>query len=170
MPARPIVPARQARANDQLSALYAQPMLASRNGPLYGAFPYPTKISPEAIALFVATHTDPGDIVFDGFAGSGTAGLAALLCERPSESLVGEARRLGLQVRWGVRNAILYELGTLGGLVGQTLTNPPDPREFRHAANAILASAADEDSWMYEARDPEGATWRNSICHLVGHT
>ncbi|MFC3119830.1 DNA methyltransferase [Jhaorihella thermophila] len=41
-------------------------------------------MSPEAIALFIAAHTKPGDTVFfDGFAGSGTTGLAALLCEKP---------------------------------------------------------------------------------------
>jgi hypothetical protein len=28
------------------------------------AFPYPTKISPEAIALFIAAHTQPGDTVY----------------------------------------------------------------------------------------------------------
>ena len=137
-------------------ALYSCAMPASRNGPLYRAFPYPTKISPEAIALFIATHTDPNDTVFDGFAGSGTTGLAALLCERPSESLQAAARRLGLQPRWGARNAVLYELSALGGLVGQTLTNPPDPGALRNAAEEILDSAVRKDAWMYEARDPDG--------------
>jgi hypothetical protein len=28
------------------------------------AFPYPTKISPEAIALFIAAHTQHGDTVY----------------------------------------------------------------------------------------------------------
>src|SRR3546814_18263236 len=63
-------------------ALYRQPLAAKRTGALYGAFPYPTKISPEAIALYIAAHTKPGDTVFDGFGGSGTTGLAALLCDR----------------------------------------------------------------------------------------
>jgi DNA modification methylase len=59
-------------AADSLAALYERPLPASRTGALYTAFPYPTKISPEAIALFIAAHTRPGDTVFDGFAGSGT--------------------------------------------------------------------------------------------------
>ena len=94
-------------------------------GPLYGAFPYPTKIAPEAIALFIAAHTRPGDTVFDGFAGSGTTGLAALLCAEPSAELRRAATRAGLQVSWGPRRAILYELGALGAFVADTLTNPP---------------------------------------------
>jgi hypothetical protein len=42
--------------------------------------------------------------VFDGFAGSGTTGLAALLCENPSQELQAEAKRLGLNVTWGARS------------------------------------------------------------------
>jgi adenine-specific DNA methylase len=139
-----------------LDALYARALPAERAGPLYGAFSYPTKISPEAIALFIASHTKPGDTIFDGFAGSGTTGLAALLCENPSRELRDEAKRLGLNPRWGARNAVLYELGALGAFISKTLTNPPDPKEFREAAEQILQSAENEDGWMYSARDPKG--------------
>jgi 16S rRNA G966 N2-methylase RsmD len=139
-----------------LDALYARPLPADRSGHLYGAFPYPTKISPEAIALFIAAHTKPGDTVFDGFAGSGTTGLAALLCEDPPPELRKEATRLGLNVKWGARNAILYELGALGTFVGQTLTTPPDPKAFRKAAEDILHAAEEADGWMYGAKDPDG--------------
>jgi predicted RNA methylase len=141
---------------NRLDVLYARALPASRSGALYNAFPYPTKISPEAIALFIAAHTKPGDTVFDGFAGSGTTGLATLLCENPSPQLRQEAKRLRLKVKWGARNAVLYDLGALGAFVGRTLTNPPDPNAFRKAANAILEVARREEGWMYAARDPNG--------------
>jgi adenine-specific DNA methylase len=139
-----------------MEALYARALPASRTGPLYGAFPYPTKISPEAIAIFIAAHTKPGDTVFDGFAGSGTTGLAALLCENPTPQLRNEAKRLGLNVQWGARNAVLYELSALGAFVAKTLTNPPDPKAFRQAAEKILREAERDDGWMYAAADPRG--------------
>ena len=148
-----------ARAEDQQGpasysdALYGQPLRSTRAGPLYHAFPYPTKISPEAIALFIAAHTNPGDTVFDGFAGSGTTGLAALLCENPPPPLRAEAERLGLNLQWGVRNAILYELGALGSLVARTLTNPPDPAAFRKAAEEVLSDVGQQYGWMYDAKD-----------------
>ncbi len=138
---------------DTVSTLYERPLRATRTGPLYGAFPYPTKISPESIALFIATHTNPGDTVFDGFAGSGTTGLAALLCEDPPVEIREQAKRLGLQVNWGARNAVLYELSALGSFVAGTLTNPPDPAAFRRAAAEILADVEQEYGWMYEAKD-----------------
>ncbi|XOZ32175.1 DNA methyltransferase [Halomonadaceae bacterium KBTZ08] len=139
-----------------ISVLYERALPAKRTGPLYGAFPYPTKISPEAIALYIAAHTRPGDTVFDGFAGSGTTGLAALLCETPSRELRAEAERLGLQVEWGARNAVLYELGALGSFVGKTLSNPPDAKSFREAADRILRDVSRDVGWMYETVDPEG--------------
>jgi 16S rRNA G966 N2-methylase RsmD len=139
-----------------LDALYGRSLPATRSGSLYGAFPYPTKISPEAIALFIAAHTKPGDTVFDGFAGSGTTGLAALLCENPPDALRQEAKRLGLNIQWGARNAVLYELSALGSFVGRTLTSPPDPGAFRKAAEEILTVAEQEHGWMYAAADANG--------------
>lgn len=158
--------AAQSSAKDSgLKALYEKALPSSRCGPLYGAFPYPTKISPEAIALFVAAHTRPGDTVFDGFAGSGATGLGALLCGKPSPELMAEAKRLRLNVRWGARHAVLCELGFLGAFVGETLTNPPEPGVFHRAAAELLDAAAREDGWMYQARDPDGR--EGSIRHVV---
>jgi hypothetical protein len=144
------------RKHTPLGALYLQPVPSGRSGALYTAFPYPTKISPETVALFIAAHTRPGDTVFDGFAGSGTTGLAALLCEKPQKELRDKAKRLGLSVTWGARNAILYEVGTLGAFVARTLTAPPSPTAFRKAAEEMLAVAAEADGWLYAAKDPAG--------------
>ena len=143
-----------------MAALYKRPLKAARVGPLFSAFPYPTKISPEAIALFIAAHTKPGDTVFDGFAGSGTTGVASLLCAAPTVTMREEAKRLGVKVRWGIRRAVLQELGVLGSFVGRTLCNPPDPDEFRREAERILAECERDLGWMYEARDPEGRRGR----------
>lgn len=149
---------------ESLSALYQRPMRASRSGALYSAFPYPTKISPEAIALFIVAHTKPGDTVFDGFAGSGTTGLGALLCEDPPQGLREEAEKLGIKAKWGARNAVLYEIGALGAFIAQTLTNPPDPKTFRQAASDILKAAEKEDGWMYDALDPDG---KNGVIRYI---
>ncbi len=139
------------RGPNDIDALYSRAFPARRTGPLYAAFPYPTKISPEAIALFIVAHTDPGQTVFDGFAGSGTTGLAALTCDRPPPELETHARQLGLRANWGPRHAVLYELGVVGSLVARTLTNPPDPLAFRKATNEILSAVIETDGWMYSA-------------------
>lgn len=155
----------QSRSGKNLSALYNQPLKASRAGALYSAFPYPTKISPEAIALFIASHTNPGDTVFDGFAGSGTTGIATLLCASPTQMMREQAKKLGLKIKWGPRKAVLREIGTLGSFVGRTLCNPPDPDEFRLEAERILSEAQNEVGWMYEARNLSGGS--GTIRYLI---
>jgi len=138
------------------AALYREPAMSTRGGPLFNAFPYPTKISPEAIALFIATHTSPGATVLDCFAGSGTTGLATILCGQPTDQMRQEAERLGLDVQWGARRAVLYELSTLGSFVADVLCNPPDPDEFSEAAERLLAEVRNEWAWLYRTRDPDG--------------
>lgn len=67
--------------------LFSKPLPSSRSGAFYNTFPYPTKISPEAIAVYIACVTNPGDMVLDSFSGSGSTGVAALLCEHPTERM-----------------------------------------------------------------------------------
>lgn len=46
-----------------------------------------------------------GTTVLDGFGGSGSTGLAAILCGCPTEMMLREAERLALPVHWGARMA-----------------------------------------------------------------
>lgn len=139
-----------------LHLLYEKPLPSSRIGPLYNAFSYPTKISPEAIAVFIATHTQPGAVLLDAFAGSGTAGLATLLCDRPTDAMKHMAAELGMKPKWGPREAHLFEIGVLGSFVARTLCNPPDPEKFTDAVAKLLAQAQAQAGWIYAAKSPEG--------------
>jgi len=150
---------------EELGHLYERPMPSTRGGPFFSAFSYPTKISPEAIAIYVATHTKPGDTVLDLFAGSGTTGLAALLCERPTCDMLDLAKAMGVSPEWGARNAVLVELGVLGAFVAQTLCNPPDPTSFLAHANQLLDEVETELAGLYDSTGPNGqpGTVRHTI-------
>lgn len=143
-----------ASTSQRAGALYRTPVRATRRGPLFNAFPYPTKISPETVALFIASHTRPGQTVVDCFAGSGTTGLGAILCARPSESVKRIAETLGLPARWGPRHAILFEIGVLGSFISRILCSPPDPAEFTMAAESLIHRVEQEYGWLYRADDP----------------
>jgi 16S rRNA G966 N2-methylase RsmD len=136
--------------------LYKIPLPSSRTGALYNAFSYPTKISPEAIALFVACHTKPGDTVIDPFAGSGTTGLAAKLCDCPTESMTQMARDLGLKPVWGKRTAVLYEISAVGAFASDVMCNPPDPAAFKKAADELIEKTSVELEDIYWTTDPNG--------------
>lgn len=166
-----------ATAPQELLALYARPLPSSRTGPLYNAFSYPTKISPEAIAVFIATHTRPGAVVMDTFAGSGTTGIAAKLCDQPTPEMLRMAQELGLQPVWGSRDAVLYELGVIGSFVAQVMCNPPDPTLFETEAAAIAAEAYSLLAPLLAVEDDQGqpgvlrhAIWSEVlVCPQCGH-
>lgn len=145
---------------DPLQVLYETPLPSTRKGPLYNAFPYPTKISPESIAVFLATHTKPGDVILDAFAGSGTTGLATLLCDKPNEDTKRLAAELGVKPVWGPRQAQLYELSVLGAFVSQTMCAPPDPLQFEAAATKLINAAENLLGNIYTAKDPDGNVGR----------
>lgn len=159
-----------------LKSLYENPIPSTRTGAIYNAFSYPTKISPEAIAIFIATHTEPGATVLDTFAGSGTTGLATLLCDKPTEAMKQMAQKIGVNTKWGARKAVLYELSGIGAFISITMCNPPSPKEFKTAAEKLLNMAQKKIGWVYDAEDPYGnkgtlrhAIWTDVLlCHKCG--
>src|SRR5205807_346023 len=50
-----------------------------KTDPLYTAHSYHTKVPHKAIMRYILHYTEPGDVVLDGFAGSGMTGVAAQL-------------------------------------------------------------------------------------------
>lgn len=140
----------------ELAALYASPLPADRTGVLYNAFSYPTKISAESIALFIACHTEPGDHVLDVFGGSGTTAIAALLCERPTQRMLALAAQRGLSPNWGARNATVYELSEIGTLLARVMTSAPDPQVFTEAATRVIEAASELEPALYESVGPDG--------------
>lgn len=154
-----------ASAADAIERMYRDPLPSSRSGALYNAFSYPTKISPEIIALFIATHTKPGDRILDTFSGSGTTGVAALLCDKPTQQMLDLADRLGVSPLWGPRHADLVDVGTLGCFIAKVMTSPPDPEEFRRAAARLAARARDWLGDLYRVDDDTGSA--GEIRHVI---
>jgi 16S rRNA G966 N2-methylase RsmD len=145
--------------------LYNTSLPSTRLGAFYNAFAYPTKISPEAIALYIAVHTKPNDTVLDVFGGSGSTAIAALLCEHPTESMIALADKIGANPEWGARNAIIYEVGTYGAFAVQVMANPPKRAEFLEAVESLLGSAKEAVSELYSVVDPDGNI--GTIRHII---
>lgn len=158
-------PAAEVSTSRSLGALYANALPATRTGALYNTFSYPTKISPESIAVFVAAHTDPGDTVLDVFSGSGTTGLATKLCDKPTPGMVEMAQRLGLAPNWGPRRAVLYDVSVLGTQIASVMCDPPEPQRFATAAAELVNRAELSHGWLFAAGTPAGET--GTIRHTI---
>lgn len=156
-------------------SLYKSPFPSTRTGALFNTFSYPTKISPEAIALFIACHTEVGDTIFDPFGGSGTTGIAAKLCDKPTTTMLNLAKQYGVTPKWGKRNAIIYELSPIASSIGEVLCSAI-PSEFLKYSNKLLEEVESNYGYLYNVEDPEGndgsiryVIWTDSLrcpyCH-----
>ena len=141
---------------ENLEKLFSKPLPSTRSGAFYNTFPYPTKISPEAIAVYIASASNPGETVLDAFAGSGSTGIAALLSEHPTDKMIATAREFGVKPVWGKRNAILYEISTYAAFATRTLTNRLKAKDYSKAVTSFIERAEQIVGEMYSAKSPDG--------------
>ena len=125
---------------------YASDVSEGKNNPIYMAHAYHTKCPHPAIMRYILHYTQPGDIVFDGFAGTGMTGVAANLCG--SKKDVDALNENGSKV--GVRHSICSDLSPIATLIAASYTLPFYTKEFESKANAILDQVEEELGWMYE--------------------
>lgn len=117
---------------------------------VYKAHSYPTKVPHQAIMRFILHYTNPGDVVLDGFSGSGSTGVAAQACAAPEPAIrkAIEAELSG--ATWGVRNAVLADLSPSASTIAAGLTLPVDGGAFLTASARILEAFERDWGWIYE--------------------
>src|SRR5207237_9557772 len=86
-----------------------------KTDPIYTAHGYHTKVPHKAIMRAILHYTEPGDIILDGFAGSGMTGVAAQMCGNPDKEfktlVETECRDEGRNLpKWGGRKVVLNDL------------------------------------------------------------
>lgn len=138
-----------------IDILYSAPFPSTRTGALFNAFSYPTKISPEAEAIFIACHTKIGETVLDPFGGSGTTGIATLLTDCPTPEMLEKVKELGLEPTWGPRKAVVYELSPMGCLLGKVMCTTKSAL-FKKHAESLLKMASDICQDVYTIKDDDG--------------
>ncbi|HDQ73857.1 MAG TPA: DNA methylase [Chloroflexi bacterium] len=145
---------------------FATDVSEGKSGYVYTAHSYHTKVPHKAIMRYLLHYTDPGDVVFDGFCGTGMTGVAAQLCGD-----LQEVQGLGYRVgddgivragteavsRLGPRKAVLVDLSPAATFIAHNYNTPVDTPTFRREAQRILDEVQEEIGWMYETRhDPSG--------------
>ena len=127
---------------------YASDVSEGKNNPIYMAHAYHTKVPHPAIMRYILHYTQPGDIVFDGFAGTGMTGVAANLCG--SEKDVNALNEKDAKV--GVRHGICSDLSPIASLIAASYNLKFDTLTFERQATAILKQVEYELGWMYETK------------------
>jgi len=112
---------------------YVADVSEGKNDPIYNAHSYHTKVPYKAIIPFIEHYTEPGDIVFDGFCGTGMTGIAAQMTGR---------------------RAILCDLSPAATFIAYNYNSPVNVDEFEREAQRILDEVEAECGWMYETWHP----------------
>jgi len=155
---------------------FAADVSEGKNDPIYLAHSYHTKVPYKAIIRYILHYTEAGDVVFDGFCGTGMTGIAAQMC---GDKVVVES--LGYRVEkdgaisqqetdengkavWksfstlGARRAVLNDLSPAATFIGYNYNTPVDVNAFEREADRILKEVEDECGWMYETLHKDGKT------------
>ncbi len=142
---------------------FAVDVSEGKTHPVYRAHGYHTKVPHLAIVPSILHYTEPGDIVLDGFAGSGMTGVAAQWCGTAPESYRKSLEALwtkeGLGApKWGLRRSIQNDLSPLASFIAANYSLPFDVNAFTEAARALLDEVAAGFGWMYETLHTDGET------------
>jgi predicted RNA methylase len=168
---------------------FAADVSEGKNDPIYNAHSYHTKVPHKAIMRYILHYTEPGDVVLDGFCGTGMTGVAAQLCGdcKTVESLGYRVDDRGLVYRkeeetdeagdvrevWkpfsqlGPRCAVLNDLSPAAAFIAYNYNMPLDVRSFESEARRILAEVEDEWDWMYATlayrEEEEAQAWAERL-------
>lgn len=150
------------------SAQYSREPLAidvsvGKTDPIYKAHSYHTKVPHLAIVPSILHYTEPGDVVLDGFAGSGMTGVAAQWCGSAPASyrleIESEWKKHGRKSpKWGARHAVISDLSPVATFIAANYNLPFDIHEFSKAGAQVLKELEAEIGWMYETRHSDGRT------------
>jgi len=155
---------------------FAADVSEGKNDPIYNAHSYHTKVPHKAIMRYILHYTEPGDIVFDGFCGTGMTGVAAQMCgdKATVESLGYRVEKDGTisqqetdengKAIWkpfsklGSRRAVLNDLSPAATFIAYNYNTPVDVVAFEREAERILKEVEDECGWMYETLHTDDKT------------
>jgi len=126
------------------------------------------------VMRYILHYTDPGDIVFDGFCGTGMTGVAAQLCgdKKTVESLgfrvTGSRECIPVNQanpepgtrnpKLGPRKAVLVDLSPAATFIAYNYNAPVNVAAFERETRRILREVEDECGWMYETLHTDGET------------
>ena len=106
-----------------------------KNNSIYNAHSYPTKVPYKAIKKFIEHYTQEGDLIFDGFSGTGMSGVAAISSNR---------------------NAILSDLSVFGSFIARNYNYSTNLKLMEDAFKEIVNDLHKELNWMYETKHTNG--------------
>lgn len=132
---------------------FAADVSEGKKDPIYNAHSYHTKVPHKAIMRYILHYTEPGDIVLDGFCGTGMTGVAAQLCASRDavQGLGYEITDQNPSVKLGARYSILSDISAAACFIARNYNHPEDPNIFQAWVDRIIEDLNEKFGWVYEA-------------------
>jgi len=129
---------------------FAADVSEGKNDPIYNAHSYATKVPPKAIIRYILHYTEPGDVVLDGFCGSGMTGVAAQVCASPDSEFKATVEQDMPGVKWGRRRVILVDLSPAATFFARNHNTSPDVDALDKTASELINGTWKSLGWLYE--------------------
>ncbi len=149
---------------------FAADVSEGKNDPIYNAHSYHTKVPHKAIMRYILHYTQPGDIVFDGFCGTGMTGVAAQMCGdretvmslgyqvKPDGIILQEEMDEDGKKVWrpfselGSRRAVLNDLSPIATFIANNYSSAYTSTNFRYISSKFINSLKLRWNWLYETK------------------
>ncbi len=149
------------KADFEVKEPYASDVSEGRSNSVYTAHTYHTKVPHPAVMRYILYYTQPGDIILDGFAGTGMTGVAAAACANSSDEI---ARRINSEWEqmfakkpsWGARHAMIGDLSPYATNIADFYNTPIDVKQLELEVKRIQEEMDKECGWMYTTTNSKG--------------
>lgn len=127
---------------------FASDVSEGKYDPIYKLHTYHTKVPHLAIMRYIMHYTNPGDVILDGFCGTGMTGVATQLCASPDPVTKATIEHDVVGCAWGDRYAIINDLSPAATFIAAAYNSPVD-ESFQQIADEALRHCREECEWMY---------------------
>ena len=139
---------------------FAADVREGKNDPMYNAHSYHTKVPHKAIMRYILHYTEPGDVILDGFCGTGMAGVAGQACAAPSPNFKTQIDREwqggANSLKWGERKAVLCDLSPAATFIANNYNIPIGLDQFEKEATRLITEVEKKQKWMWETNHLDG--------------
>ncbi|MGG2093479.1 DNA methyltransferase [Bacillus sp. S13(2024)] len=137
---------------------FAADVSEGKSDPVYMAHAYHTKVPHKAIMRYILHYTKPGDLVLDGFSGTGMTGVASFQCGREEVIKSLGYKMNGSHINYensviselGERKCILNDLSPIATLISKNYNSPTNIQDLKEIAEKIIEKLEVEYNWMFE--------------------
>lgn len=139
---------------------FAADVSEGKKNAIYNAHSYHTKVPHKALMRYLLHYTNPGDIILDGFSGTGMTSVASNLCDSDNEikSLGFEIKNgniissdnPNLVYKKGPRKTIASDLSPIASYISYGYNINANIEKLTSTFNRIINKIEEKYGWMYK--------------------